>query len=210
METREDDALRRSLAGGDRQALAQFFERQRARLHRMVSLRMDPRVQARVAPSDILQDTFLEAAERVDDLVKQPEMPPFLWVRFLALQKLIQAHRRHLGALQRDAGREVSMNRPAAGTEATSAVLAARLVGNISTPSRIAMHEELRRKIQEALDAMDPLDREVLALRHFEQLSSLETARVVGMEPSAASKRYIRALKKLGAILGPDMAEGAS
>jgi RNA polymerase sigma-70 factor (ECF subfamily) len=166
----------------------------------MLALRLDHRLQGRVDPSDILQDTFLEATQRLPEYVRQPDMPFYLWLRFLAGQRLLIAHRRHLAARQRDAGREVSIYRGAM-PQASSAALAARLLGRESRPSEIAVRAEIKLRLQDALNQMDPLDREVLALRHFEQLSNAETARVLEVQEAAASKRYIRALKKLKTIL---------
>jgi RNA polymerase sigma-70 factor (ECF subfamily) len=169
---------------------------------------MDRRVQGRVDASDIVQETYLEAAARLPRYIENPDMSPFLWVRFLALQKLLQAHRRHLGSKARDAGREISLFRDAL-PEATSAALAAQLVGKLTSPSQAAMRAELKIRVQSAINAMDPVDREVLALRHFEHLTAAETARVLGIDESAASKRYLRAVKRLGAILtGVDRGEG--
>jgi len=189
-----------ALSAGDEGALAALFERYRDRLARMVSLRMDRRVQGRVDPSDVLQDSFIEAAERLPDYLANPEVPPFVWMRFITAQKLLQAHRQHLGAKSRDAGREVSLYRQAF-PEAPSAELAAQLVGQRTSPSQAAMRAELKLKLEDALNGMDAIDREVLVLRHFERLSRAETAKVLGIDPAAAGKRYHRALKRLGAVL---------
>jgi RNA polymerase sigma-70 factor (ECF subfamily) len=148
----------------------------------------------------VLQDTFLEATQRLPDYLRRPDMPFYLWLRFLAGQRLLIAHRRHLGTHQRDAAREVSLYRGAM-PEASSAALAARLLGREGRPSEIAVRAEMKLRLQEALNQMDPLDREVLALRHFEQLSNAETATLLQVQEAAASKRYIRALKKLKNVL---------
>jgi RNA polymerase sigma-70 factor (ECF subfamily) len=127
-------------------------------------------------------------------------MPFYLWLRFLAGQRLLILHRRHLGAQVRDAGREVSLVRGAM-PEASSAAIAAHLLGRECRPSEVAIRAEIKLRLQDALNEMEPLDREVLALRHFEQLSNAEVARVLEIHEAAASKRYIRALKKLRTIL---------
>ena len=127
-------------------------------------------------------------------------MPFFLWLRFLTGQRLLRVHRQHLGAEMRDVGREVSLYRGAL-PAATSAALAAQLLGRDTRPSEAAVRAERSIRLQEALNSMDPLDREVLALRHFEQLSNSEAARVLGLQESAAAKRYVRALKRLREIL---------
>jgi RNA polymerase sigma-70 factor (ECF subfamily) len=116
------------------------------------------------------------------------------------VQRLLVLHRRHLGARARDAGREVSLYRGAL-PGASSAVLAAQLVGHRTTPSQAAMRAELQVHLQEVLNGMDPIDREVLALRHFEQLSNGETAKVLGLRESTASRRYARALLRLKEVL---------
>jgi RNA polymerase sigma-70 factor (ECF subfamily) len=166
----------------------------------MVALRLDRRLQGRIDASDIIQEAYLEASRRLADYLRQPPMPFFLWLRFLTGQKLVELHRHHLGAQARDAGREVSLYR---GTlpETSSAALAAQLLGHQTRPSEAAIRAEMKVRLQEALNRMDALDREVLALRHFEQLSNAETARVLNLQESAASKRYMRALKKLKDIL---------
>jgi RNA polymerase sigma-70 factor (ECF subfamily) len=129
-------------------------------------------------------------------------MPMFLWLRFLTGQKLLQLHRRHLGVQARNAGREVSCSRWSA-PEASSATLAAWLVGRLSSPSHAAARAELCSQLHTALDQIEPLDREILVLRHFEQLTNAEVAHVLGIQESAASKRYVRALERLKGVLQP-------
>lgn len=189
-------ALRR----GGREALAALLERHRERLQRMVLLRLDRRAQGRIDPSDVLQETFLEASERLEGYLAQPDLSPFLWLRFLTAQKLLQLHRRHLGAQVRDAAREISLYRRAF-PEATSAALAARLVGQRTSPSNAAIRAEMKLKLEEAINTMDSGDREVLALRHFEHLTAAETAKVLGIQEGAAAKRYLRAMGRLREIL---------
>jgi RNA polymerase sigma-70 factor (ECF subfamily) len=166
----------------------------------MVALRLDQRVQGRVDASDVIQDAYLEAWTRLGEYVRQPTMPFFLWLRFLVGQKVLALHRHHLGREMRAAGREVSLYRGAL-PEASSAALAAQLLGHDTRPSEAALRIELRIRLQEALNQMDAVDREVIALRHFEQLSRAETAQVLGMRESAVSKRYVRALERLKGIL---------
>ena len=185
----------------DRADWGQFLSAHRDRLRRMVALRLDHRLRGRIDPSDVIQEAFLEATERRPEYQRQPNpMPPFLWLRFLTLQRLQLVHRQQLGARSRDAGREVSIH---AGSfpQATSAALAAQLLGRDTRASEVAIRAERKRRLQEALDAMDAIDREVLVLRHFEQLSNGECARVLGLNDSAATKRYLRALKRLKDIL---------
>jgi RNA polymerase sigma-70 factor (ECF subfamily) len=130
-------------------------------------------------------------------------MTPFLWFRWITGEKLLVLHRRHLGAQMRSAGREVSIQGGV--PQATSASLAAMLVGHLTSPTRAACRAEMQLKIQDALNAMDAVDREIITLRHFEELSNNETAQVLGLTKTAASNRYIRALKRLkDALAGPD------
>jgi RNA polymerase sigma-70 factor (ECF subfamily) len=192
-----------SLAGGSQAptGLGELFQQHRERLHRMVRLRLDRRLRTRIDASDVIQDAYLEAAQRFEEYQKNPEVPPFIWLRFLTGQKLTQLHRRHLGAQGRSVGREVQLYGGAM-PGATSAALAAQLVGQHTSPSEAAVRAELKLRVQEALNDMDEIDREVLALRHFEQLTNAETAQVLDISEEAGYKRYVRALKRLKDILG--------
>jgi RNA polymerase sigma-70 factor, ECF subfamily len=185
---------------GDTQVLGLLFARYGERLRRMVRLRLDRRLQGRVDASDVLQEAYLDLARRVPEYLAAPKMPFFLWLRLLTGQRLLAIHRQHLGTQMRDAGQEVSIHQGAL-PEATSASLAARLLGRLTSPTQAAIRAELQIKLQEALNSMDPIDREVLVLRHFEELSNTETAQVLGLQKAAASNRYIRALKRLTDIL---------
>jgi RNA polymerase sigma-70 factor (ECF subfamily) len=193
------DLIRRA-AAGEAEAVARLFDRYRDRLRQMVRLRLDRRLQGRLDPSDVLQEAFLDLAQRVPEYHADPALPFFLWLRFLTGQRLLQLHRYHLGTQKRDAEQEVSLYRGAM-PQATSASLAAQLLGRLTSPSQAAVRAEMQIKLQEALNGMDPLDREVLVLRHFEELSNNEVAAVLGLQKSAASNRYVRALKRLRDIL---------
>jgi RNA polymerase sigma-70 factor (ECF subfamily) len=187
-------------ADGDAAALAELLTLYRGRLKRMVQLRLNPRLQGRVDASDVLQDALLEASQRLREYRDGPGMPFYLWLRHLAGQKLIDVHRRHLGAQKRDAGLEISLHH-GAWPVANCTSLAEQLLGRLTSPSQAAIKAELRLRVQEALNSLEPLDREVLALRHFEQLSTAETAAALGIGKSAASSRYVRALKRLKDLL---------
>ncbi len=206
-EASQSAELVRRAAAGDQQAVNELFARHRDRLRVMVRLRLNRRLQGRVDPSDVLQEAYLEVCKHFADYVRAPTLPFFLWLRYITGQKLIAVHRQHLGAQARDADREVSLFRGAL-PQASSASLAAQLLGRFPSPSQAAMRAELQIRVQEALNGMDPIDREVLALRHFEMLSNAETAEVLGLKKSAASNRYIRALERLKDILAglPDFA----
>jgi RNA polymerase sigma-70 factor (ECF subfamily) len=188
------------LRAGDREALNEVFTRHRSRLRRMVEMRMDWRLQARLDASDVIQEAFLEAAMRVNDYLRKPMLPLFLWLRLIVGERLTRLHRQHLGFKMRDAGREVSLYReplPAA----SSMALAAQLLGKQTSPTQAAVRAERMLRLQEAINTLDPMDREVLSLRHFEELTRVETAKVLGIEEGAAAKRYVRALKRLKEIL---------
>jgi RNA polymerase sigma-70 factor (ECF subfamily) len=127
-------------------------------------------------------------------------MPPFLWLRLVTGQRLQQVHRLHLGAAMRDAGREVSLYRGAL-PQASSVSLAAQLLGRLTSASQAVFRAERQLQLQAALDAIDPMDRERLALRHFEELTNGEAAVVLGLSKTAASNRYFRALGRLRTVL---------
>jgi len=185
---------------GDQAALATLFAAHEPALRRMVDFRLDPRLKGRVSPSDVLQETYLDALGRLRHFAEKPEMPFFVWLRLLANQRLVDVHRHHLGAQMRSVGQEVSLDRPGwAG--ASSMCLAAHLVGDFASPSSAFQQAELLERVEGAIEDLDPMDREVLALRHFEELSNSDVAQVLGIEKSAASKRYLRALERLKSSL---------
>ena len=188
--------LLRLAAEGDRASLGVLLMEHKPRLRRMIALRLDLRLRGRIDPSDVIQEAFIEATDRLGEYLDRPEVPFFLWLRFLTSQKLVTLHRHHLGTQIRDARREVSLYRGAM-PEASSAALAAQLLGAEVRPSEAAVRAETRIRLQEALNGLDPIDREVLALRHFERLSRQEAARELGISEAATSKRYVRALGRL-------------
>ena len=200
VEENDTDRLLARAAAGDRASWGALLTRYEERLRHLVAFRLDPRLQGRVEVADVIQEVYLEAWKHLADYLRRPTVPLFLWLRGIAGNKLLELHRHHLGTRMRDAGREVSLYR---GTmpEATSAALAAQLLGRLTRPSEAAIRAEVKLRLQEALNAMEPLDREVLALRHFEQLSNAEAAQVLGIKEKAAGKRYLRALKRLKDIL---------
>ena len=190
-------------AEGDPLAMGALFSAYRDRLKTVVGLRLDRRLRSRVDASDVLQEAFIEAARRIGDYARDERpMPLYLWLRFLTVQQLLIVHRRHLGTKMRDARGEVSLNHGGtASPEAPSATLAAQLLGQLTLPDEAAMKAEVRSRLQEAMERMDPIDREVLALRHFEMLTNGEAAEVLGIGKTAASNRYVRALTRLRELL---------
>jgi RNA polymerase sigma-70 factor (ECF subfamily) len=208
-EARQNEILLERARAGDCAALAELFQGQRNRLEQMVRLRLDRRLQGRLDPSDVVQEAFLDVARRFPEYAANPSVPFFLWLRLLTGQRLIDLHRQHLGAKMRNAGLEVSL-RHGDFPLASSASLAELLLGGLTTPSRAAIRAETRLRVQDALDAMDPVDREVLVLRHFELLSNEETAQLLGLKPSAASNRHMRALKRLKEMMAETPGHGDS
>jgi RNA polymerase sigma-70 factor (ECF subfamily) len=188
------------LRNGNHRALATIFDRYRDRLRRMVELRIDARLRARLDPSDVLRDAFLEVARDLDAYLADPRLPPLLWFRLHVGRRLTALHRQHLGTRMRDAALEISLYQGAS-PEASSAALAAMLLGRHTTPTQASQRAERLLRVQEALNSLDPTDREVLALRHFEQLGRADAAQVLGISQEAGAKRYFRALKRLKGAL---------
>jgi RNA polymerase sigma-70 factor (ECF subfamily) len=194
------DSLTNRAGAGDPNALIDLFDRHRDQLRRMVRLRLDRRLHGRVDPSDVLQEAQLEVFRRAPAYAADPRLPPFLWLRLITGQRLIAMHRRHLGAQMRDAGQEIALHRGPM-PQATSVSLAEMLLGRLTSPSQAAHRAEIRVVLQESLNSMDPLDREVLSLRHFEELTNTEVGQLLGLSKTAASNRYIRALERLREVL---------
>ena len=192
-----DDELVARAADGDRSVLNELFRRHSGRLERMVRVQLDDRLRGRVDATDIVQDAFLEATRRLDEYLANPPLPFFLWLRQITGEKLIDTHRRHQ-AQKRDSGRDISV---LAGDHATIESLTAHLVGQLTPPSQAAMRFEVQQQVRDALEQLDPVDREVLLLRHFEQLSTTECAAVLNIGESGASSRYVRALQRLRTVL---------
>ncbi len=188
------------LRRGESQALAELFSWHRDRLWKLVHFRLHPRLAGRLDADDVLQEAYLAAVERLSNFFKNPSGSIFIWLRLIVLQTLNQLHRQHLGTAKRDAHREAVRPYGPAG-QSTAASLAAQLLGNFTSPSGVAMRAEAASRLEAALDTMNPMDREVLALRHFEELTNQEIAEVLGIEPTAASNRYVRALQRLREIL---------
>jgi RNA polymerase sigma-70 factor (ECF subfamily) len=188
------------LLAGDTQALAEYFAGERPRLTRMVHFRLDPRLRGRVDADDVVQEAYVDAAARLSAFRDAQPMSPLVWLRLIVGQTLIDVHRRHLGAQMRAADRERSIQARLA--DGTSMTMTFHLLGRLTSPSKAAVRAELSSLVTRALEEMNEIDREVLALRHFEELTNKETAEVLGIEQKAASIRYVRALARLKDVLG--------
>lgn len=197
----DDLALLRASLKGEQQGFNEVLLKYRERLKRMVALRMNAQLRSRIDASDVIQDTFAEAARVIDDYLANPKLSVFLWLRTLAGEKLIQAHRFHLDAQKRDARREQSIG---GAPTAPSQSIAMQLAGELTSPSQAALKRETSDQLMEALDAMGEMDREILVLKHFEHLSNREVAEVLDLNYEAVKKRYLRALDKLQRILSRD------
>ncbi len=194
-----DEVALEAAARGDEQAIGALLESYRPRLTRLVDLRLSPRLRDRLDAHDVVQEAFVEILGRLPKFLEDRSTSFFVWVRFLVLQKLQQFHRHHLGVAGRDPGREaLQLNAPLGNS---SLVLAGALFASGDTPSRLAMREERRETLVQALETMDEIDREVLLLRHFEHLSNKETAEVLELTEAGSSLRHVRALRRLKAVL---------
>lgn len=185
--------LLEKLKSGDQSALAELFDKYRPQLRRMVELRLDPRLDARVAPSDVLQEAYIDSISRYEHFFRREGASFYVWLRLIVNQSLVDLHRRHLSAKMRSAGQEANPG----WTAATSVSLARHLVAQLESPSQIVRKEEMLSQVQAALETLDPLDREILTLRHFEELGNNEVAELLGLQKAAASNRYVRALGRL-------------
>lgn len=189
------ESLLQRLRTGDKQALANLFERHRERLFHIVSNRIDQRLSGRVDADDVLQEIYLDASDRIENFINHHSGSFFVWLRLITMQTIANIHRRHMGAQARDARREQPIfsgrnHRPG------SASIVVQLLSKLTSPSRVAMRDETARQLLDAVNAMRPTDREILTLRHFEQLSNSEVAEVLGIQRKAASIRYVRALTR--------------
>ena len=163
---------------------------------RMVAVRLDKRLAARVDPADIVQEALLDAAQNLDEYLRTRPLPYYPWLRQFAWQRLSKLHRHHLGTKRRDAGREQSWD--GALPDHSAALLAQRLLAsNGTSPSRQAIRSELKERVQAALAKLSERDREVLVLRHLEQMTTAEIAATLAISEAAVKKRHVRALERL-------------
>jgi RNA polymerase sigma-70 factor (ECF subfamily) len=196
----EHAELKKRIAQGDREALGELFAIYRPRLWRMVTFRLHPGLHGRIDADDVLQDAWLRAVERIDHFFEEQGESSFLWFRSVVTQTLLDLHRFHLGTQKRSTAREKPIDGGWA-TGSTSSCLAFHLSDSARSPSSNASRAELSKQLDSVLSGMNDVDREVLALRHFEALSNREVASLLGMTEQAASVRYVRALGRLKQIL---------
>jgi RNA polymerase sigma-70 factor (ECF subfamily) len=205
-DTVETESLLRRAGEGDDHAAQEVLMKHRERLRRMVAVRMDPRLARRLDPSDVIQETMAEASRRLPEYIGRRDCAFYPWLRGLAWERLIELHRRHIDAqcrsVKREERREMRMS------NASTMILADRLAASDTSPSGRMLREELRDRVQRALDQLAPLDREIVTLRHLEQLSFREAADVIGVTEAAAQSRYRRAAERLHELLS-DGSEGA-
>lgn len=203
-------ALLVAAKSGDAQAVNQLLERHRGAVRRLVELRLDRKVQRRVDVSDVVQDVMFEASGRLDRYLQDPAMAFHLWIRQIAWDRIIDTYRRHRVSAKRNMDREQPMH---GGQEDDPNTIAwvTQLRDPAQTPATAAAQAELSRTVESAIHRLGEQDREVILMRHFEHLSNLEIAEVLGLNPPAASMRYLRAVRRLRQVLeGADqsVAEG--
>ena len=195
LDSAETQSLLRQIRAGEAGATDRLLERHRPYLRRLVELRLDPRMQGRVDPSDVVQEAQLEAVRRLAAYLKQPRMPFRLWLRQLAYDRLLMLRRRRVTAARRAVGRDVPL------PDRSSLELARQLLAGGSSPSHQLIQREFVHRVRQAVSELPDGDREVLVLRNLEGLSNQEAAQVLGMDPATASRRYGRAVIRLRAIL---------
>jgi RNA polymerase sigma-70 factor (ECF subfamily) len=199
----DSDELLRRTAEGDAAALDQVLVRHLERLRKMIARRLDQRLAARLDPSDVVQEVLAEAASRLPEYLRDRPIAFYPWLRQLAVDRLIELHRRHVQAQRRSVGREETGL-----ADGSTDELASRLAAATSSPSQRLVRRETCERVRQALDRLPLADREVLELRHVEQLSGAETAAVLGISHGAARTRHLRALQRLRQLLEDAEREG--
>lgn len=181
---------------GDEQAVNVLIDRHRNALRHLVRMRLDRKIQRRVDVSDVVQDVLIEANRRLKTYLDNPTMPFHLWIRHIARDRIIDAHRRHRGSAKRSVDREQPMVIPG-GFDQSSIILASQLIDGEKTPAARTMEKELARRVEEAITELDEGDAEVIVMRHYEQLTNQEIAQALNLTEPAASMRYLRAVRRL-------------
>jgi RNA polymerase sigma-70 factor (ECF subfamily) len=184
---------------GEAEAVDRLLDRHREAVRRMIGMRLDPAIARRLDASDVVQDVLLEASQRLRDYLDNQDMPFHLWLRHIARDHLIDAHRRHRKAQRRTVDREQPIHGPLA--DHSSLELAAQLIDRELTPATAALRHELQARFQAVLTDLGDEDREIILMRHFEQLSNQEVARELDLSEAAAAMRHLRALRRLRKLL---------
>ena len=165
-------------------------------LRRAVELRLDPQLARREDASDIVQKVLFDAHRRLAEYLKDPRMPFHLWLRQMAQDRIIDTYRRHKEAARRSIDHEQSQQPPAWASQ-SSVQLLGQLMDRERTPASAVLQQELQEKLQQVLTSLDDIDREVILMRYYEQLSNQEIAAALGLTEAAASMRHLRALRRL-------------
>jgi RNA polymerase sigma-70 factor (ECF subfamily) len=191
------ELLERSVRG-DMAARQELLVRHRTRLRRMVAVRLDRRLSARVDPSDVVQEALANAAQHLDEYLRDRPLPFYPWLRQIAWERLCKLHRHHIHAQRRSINRE-EPNMPL--PDESVRQLAHRLLASGTSPSRRLIRQEHRERVRAALAALAAQDREVLVMRHLEQMEAPEIAAALGVTEGAVRNRQYRALIRLRALL---------
>ncbi|TWU08268.1 RNA polymerase sigma factor CnrH [Stieleria varia] len=196
----QTESLLSAARGGDTEAINRLLEKHRDAIRRLVQLRLDRKVQRRVDVSDVVQDVMVEASGRLQKYLDDPAMAFHLWLRQIAWDRIIDTYRRHRVSAKRNMDREQPMAAPA-GSDQSTMELAVQLCDPAMTPATAATQREITEKVEEAIDRLGEQDQEIIVMRHYEHLSNQEIAEALGLNPPAASMRYLRALRRLKELL---------
>ncbi|MCH2181203.1 MAG: sigma-70 family RNA polymerase sigma factor [Mariniblastus sp.] len=193
---------------GDASAVNQLLERHRNSLRQLVRIRLDQKIRGRVGVSDVVQDVLVEANRRFQRYLENPVMPFHLWLRHIARDRIIDAHRRHRGTARRSVDREQNRWSPA-GYDQSSLQLASILNDKRLTPAAAAIQKEMSRRVEQSLSKLDEKDSEIIVMRHYEMLTNQEVALILNLTEPAASMRYLRAIRRLKDTFLKDAPKGS-
>ena len=199
-EQQQTEILLKQAVDGDDAAVNQLLDRHRNSLRQLIRMRLDQKIQKRIDVSDVLQDVLIEANRRLTRYLNDPVMPFHLWLRQIARDRIIDAHRRHRVSAKRSVDREQQMVAPR-GYDQSSILLASLLGDQQLTPAATALQKEMARKVEAAISELDPKDCEIIVMRHYEHLTNQEISQALGLNEPAASMRYMRAIRRLKVIL---------
>ena len=197
--TQKTEELLFQAEAGDESAVNQLMERYRNSLRQLVRIRLDKKIQRRVGVSDVVQDVLVEANRRFQRYLDNPVMPFHLWLRQIARDRIIDAHRRHRCSARRSVDREQAMFSPP-GHDQSSLQLASILKDARLTPAAVAIQNEMARRVEQSLTELEEKDCEIIVMRHYEMLTNQEVAAVLDLTEPAASMRYLRAIRRLKSV----------